>query len=116
MKLLNEKDVHQMFEDGEISIAHAVELISQHLKKITDSGILNSSHLDFEPKDFIMGKLEWNTSLEDALMSTELESVVLDEVIIIANKLIDGAGKRQAFVDSLHKAINKTMGEEECKD
>ena len=110
MKLLNESDVRGIFEDGEICLAHAVELLSNHLKDICESDVTESNAVPFEPKDFI-DILSGCVHVEDLLCTMELEDMVLDEVINIASKIIVGCQRRQAFLNPKIKALQSIVEE-----
>lgn len=106
MKLLNEKDVHDMYEDGDIGDSHAVDLISQHLKKICDNGM--ASDVRFEPKDIVQ-EISKISDIDELHGCLGLEGCVLDSVISICHGIIIGAEQRQQVIDKSMEHLQNVM-------
>ena len=102
MKLLNEKDVHECYHTGDITVAHAVDLISQHLKKICDVG--GTSIINFNPENVVNDLSEIN-DIENLQNTMELEHCVLDEVRGICERIVNGSIRRQNRLEKWIKNI-----------
>ena len=106
MKLLNENDVHDMYESGDIGDSHAVDLMSQFLKNVCDAGI--ASDVIFEPKNIVQ-ETSKIVDIEELHGCLGLENCVMDSVIAMCEHMIRGCEVRVKINDKCMEHLQIVM-------